>query len=196
MVGEAVLVQAHLQTGVAEEGVDVPGGRPIHGYQPPALRRDFQHPVQGQDVPLGKVSFVIIKEIAVVRRQGVGVKHAVHTGRLHGGGEVCGPDGVGVCNGVQSPGGGQGGHLIVGKGKDIRAALQVPQQGILAVRLALGLKGDVKIRLPGVVGLEGGEHLLEQGFILLCAPDGQTYGLLLRDGALRRRRLVLAGGEE
>ena len=38
--------------------------------------------------------------------------------------------------------------------------------------------------------------LLEQGFILLCAPDGQTYGLLLRDGALRRRRLVLAGGEE
>ena len=61
--------------------------------------------------------------------------------------------------------------------------------------LALGLVRDAEIRLPGIAGLEGGENLLEQGLVLLGAPDGQAHSLPLRIAALRRRR-VLAGGEE
>ena len=38
--------EAHLQPGVAEEGVDVPGGGPVHGHQLPGLGGGLQHTVQ------------------------------------------------------------------------------------------------------------------------------------------------------
>ena len=58
-----------------------------------------------------------------------------------------------IFHGVQPAGGSQGGHLIVGKGEDIRSVLQIPQQHVLAVGFALGLVGDAKIGLAGVAGL-------------------------------------------
>ncbi len=196
VIGEAVLIQADLQAGVAEKCVDIPGRGPVHCHQAAGLCGDLQHPIQGLHVLRREVCFIIIEKIAVVRRQGIGVKGTVYTGGLHRCGEAGRPDGLGVFHGVQPAGGSQGGHLIVGKGEDVRSVLQIPQQHVLAVGFALRLEGDLKAGFPGVTCLEGGDDLLKKGLVFLRPPDGQGNGLRLDAGRRGRRRLFPAGREQ
>ena len=133
VVGQAVLIEAHFQPGVAEERVDIPCGGPVHSHQTLRLGRHLQHPIQTLDILVGKICLVVVQKIAVIRRQRVGVQGSLHAGRFHCGGERGATDGPIVLNGVQPAGGGQRGHLVVGKGEHVRAPLQVAQQHVLAV---------------------------------------------------------------
>ena len=99
-------------------------------------------------------------------------------------------------NGVQAAGCRQSGHLVICKGKDVGAALQIPQKDVLAVGFALGLVGDLEIGLAGVPGLEGGENFPKEGFVLLRSPYSQLDGAatsLLAAAAGGRRLLGAAG---
>ena len=195
VIGKAVVVQAHLQAGVAEERVHVPGGGPVHGHQASGVFRRRQNAVQALYVLLREVGLIIIEEVTVVCRQGIGVEGAVYAGGLHRRGEAGGSDLIRAFHRVQSAGGGQGGHLVVGKGEYVRPALQVSQKNVLAVGLALGVVCNAEDALGGVAGLEGGEDLLEEGLVLLRSPDRQFHGLYAASAALRRRRCLFAGGQ-
>ena len=163
---------------------------------PPGQGGHLQNAVQALDVLLGEIGPVVIQEIAVIRRQRVGVEGVVHAGRLHRRREVGAADGVAGRDGVQRAGGGQGGHLVVGKGEHICAILQVAQQNVLAVGFALGLVGNLKAGLSSVLGLEGGENLLKEGFVLLRAPNRQGDGLIGRLAAAGRLVPAAAAGQQ
>ena len=154
VIGQTVLVEADLQTGVAEECIDIPRGAPIHCHKTPCLGGQLQHPVQALDILLGEIGLVVVQEVAVVRRQGVCVERAPYAGSLHRSREAGALDDGAVPDGVQSAGGGQRGHLVVGKGENVRAALQITQQHVLAVGFALRLKGNLNVGLTGIMGLE------------------------------------------
>ena len=83
VVGQTIFVQAHLQSGIAEKGIDIPGGRPVHRHQPSLFGGDICHSVQTLYVFIGKISFVIIEKISIVSCQRVGIKGAVYGGRIY-----------------------------------------------------------------------------------------------------------------
>ncbi len=98
---------------------------------PPGLSRHIHHAVQALHILLGKISLIIVEKIAIVRREGIGIQHAVHTGGLRR--QVFAADLLMVRHRVQRACCRQCRHLIVRKGKHICPILQIPQQHILAV---------------------------------------------------------------
>ena len=141
---------------------------------------------------------IIVEKIAVVRRQRIRIEHVPHTGRLHRRTEIRGANLIRVFNGIQSPGGSQGGNLVIGEGKHVGPILQISKQHVLAVGLALGLIGNLEAGLSGVMILERGKNLLEKRLVLLGAPNSQRnrFHLVFRPAAHRIRMFPATGRQK
>ena len=76
---------------------------------------------------------------------------------------------------LQSARGHQSIQLIIRKGKNISAVFQIIHQGVHTAAFALRGKGDMKIGLSLVLLLKAFKNLIEQSFVLRCAPDQKVY---------------------
>ena len=188
---DPVVGQGGFQAGAGKEAVDVPAVVQRHVKGASGSRRGRQDAVHRLGVLGADHAAVIIQEVAVVRRHGVGVELAVHAGGLHRAFQVAALDVVGVQGDLlQSAGRHQLVELVVGKGKYIRRGGGVGQDVVLGVRLRAGADVDGDVALVGVLCNESVGHLAQHRLIFFGAPHGQ--GNVAPAGRLPGR--VAAGG--
>ena len=175
-VGDAVLIQAQLQTGTGVEAVEVPAVGQVHGNLLAGGSSLLQHGVEALDILFGVEGAVVEHEVAIVSGQGVGIQLAVNGGGVHRRGRVAGLDVLQIHLGrnlLQSAGGHQLVQLVIRESVHIGSSLRVVQNGVLALGLGLNTNVDGQVDLILVLLDELVRDLAQQILIFLGAPHGQ-----------------------
>ena len=166
-------------SGAEEEGGQIPG-RALH-LKGEILLGSFavrDQLLQGVHVLLRDDALVVVHEIAVVRRQGIGVDRVPGGGGGHGTGVVIGPHEFGGARAQLHQGTGlhQAGKLILREAEDVAAGFHVRHHLGRRVRLGNGFHRGVDHDAQLVAGVEGFDLLLCQIHDVLGHPDLHVIG--------------------
>ncbi len=130
--------------------------------------------LQRLDIRFAEILLIVIQEIPVICRQRIGIHCAARTGRFHGPLQMLFFDFFLTLDRFQCSGCCQRIQLVICKRKHIRGLLQVAENSILAVCLALGPVCNLKISFVLIRILKITYNLFHKLCIFLCAPDRQA----------------------